>query len=78
MELSTSLETNPAVGNKVEDLLSALQQALGFRTGDINQEQVCQPYIDYIQTSRTGRGERQDFLRFLVEVMRHFRGTILS
>jgi hypothetical protein len=43
-------------------VLTALRQALGFHTGGIGKEQACQPYIEYINASWTGRGERQDFL----------------
>lgn len=59
----------------MEDLLPSLRQALGFNTDDRSQEKACQPYIEYIKASWTGRGERQEFLRFFVEVVRHFRGT---
>lgn len=70
-----SVGTDSPVGHEMEDVLSSLRQALGFHTGDVTQEQACQPYIEYIQASWTGRGERVDFLRFFVEVVRHFRGT---
>lgn len=59
----------------MEDVLSSLWQGLGFHTGNRSQEQTCQPYIEYIKASWTGRGERKDFLRFFVEVVRYFRGT---
>ncbi|KAI7783887.1 hypothetical protein LA080_011149 [Diaporthe eres] len=59
----------------MDDVLSALRQALGFHTGETSQEKACQPYIEYIKASWTGRGERKDFLSFFVEVVRHFRGA---
>lgn len=58
----------------MDDVLSDLRQALGFHVVDGSQEQVAQPYVEYIKTSWTGRGEQQDFLRFFIEVVRHFRG----
>lgn len=64
-----------AVGHEMDDTLSALREALGFHTGDPSQEQICKPYIEYIKSSWTGRGEQQDFLRFFIEVVRHCRGT---
>lgn len=68
-------EVSSRAGHEMDDILSDLRQALGLHTGDISQELVAQPYIEYIKASWTGRGERQDFLRFFVEVVRHFRGT---
>lgn len=66
--------TDGAVAREMDDMKSDLRQALGFHASDRSQEQIAQPYIEYIKTSWTGRGEQQDFLRFFIEVVRHFRG----
>lgn len=69
--------TDGAAGYEMDDLKSDLRQALGFHAGDGSQGHLAQPYIEYIKTSWTGRGEQQDFLRFFIEVVRHFRGMCL-
>lgn len=69
--------TGGGIRHEMDVVLPALRQDLGFRAGDVRQEQVCQPYIEYIQASWTGRGEQQDFLRLFSEVVRHFRGTTI-
>lgn len=72
-----SLRTYAATRHEMTDVASALKQALGLSMGDSSYKMVSQPYIEYIETSWTGRGERQDFLRFFTEVVRHFRGISL-
>lgn len=53
----------------------ALKHALGFSDDELSQVASIEPYVEYIKASWTGRGKQEDFLRFFIEVVQHFRDT---